>query len=442
MSHPLRGAGPPDGQAPPIPWQSMADRPVVLILGAGFGGIGAARKLQKAPVDVVLVDRHDYHTFQPLLYQVATDVLDPETVGHPIREFVDKQHNLSFTQASVTGIDLDTRTVHFSDWDPQRYDFLIVGLGARVNYFGTAGADEQAFPLYTLNDAVRLKQHMLRTLEDANRHHADLAPGALDVVIVGGGPTGVETAGALAELYFNLLDRDYPDLPIKDASITLVEHGDRLLAMFDEGMSAYTKDALQERGVTVRLGESVAEIAADHVTLASGATLPATTTVWGAGLQASPLAGALSDQLQHGRVPVGPLLNLEAHPEVFVVGDLAWITDAKTGEVLPQLGSVALQAGEHAGRTIDRITRKHKEPEPFHYVDKGTMATIGRRAAVAVVPPDIHLTGKPAFVMWGAVHLALLSGGDSRTAALTNWFWAFLTHDRPARVIIDPSEDD
>jgi NADH:ubiquinone reductase (H+-translocating) len=418
-----------------------AARPKVLVLGAGFGGLGAARKLKKAPVDVLLVDRHDYHTFQPLLYQVATDLLDPETVGHPIRGYVDKQDNLRFTQASVTGIDLGARTVTFSDWEPQTYDYLVVALGAQVNFFGTEGADEHAFPLYTLNHAVKLKNHVLRLFEDANKRKLPLDAGALDVVVVGGGPTGVETTGAMCELYFNVMRKDFPDLRVEDARITLVEHGDRLLSMFDEGISEYTKGALEELGATVRLGEKVHSIGADAVTLETGEVLPAATTVWGAGLTTSPLSAELSDDLQHGRVGVGPLLELPDHPEVFVVGDLAWIMDAESGDVLPQLGSVALQAGEHVGRTIDRITRKHKDPQPFHYVDKGTMATIGPRAAVAVIPPHEHLTGRAGFLAWGAVHLALLSGGDSRSAAFANWTWAIMTHDRASRVLVDPDED-
>jgi len=416
-------------------------RPRVLVLGAGFAGLGAARKLKKAPVDVLLVDKHDYHTFQPLLYQVATDVLDPVTVGYPVRHYVDHQDNLSFAQATVSEVDLDNHTVTFDDWEPQHYDYLVVALGARVNFFGTTGAAEHAFPLYTVNDAVRLKTHLLQAWEEASKYPEHLDAGTLDVVVVGGGPTGVETAGAMSELYYHVFSKDYPGLDVSRVRITLVEHGDRLLRMFDEGMSSYTRTELERRGVTIRLGEAVAEIALDHVVLGSGETIRAGTTVWGAGLQTSPLAGQLSDRLVHGRVPVGPMLQLDDHPEVFVVGDLALALDPD-GNPFPQLGSVALQAGEHVGRTIDRIERKHKDPVAFHYLERGTMATIGRGAAVAVMPPHLHLTGKPAFFAWGAVHLALLSGGDSRAAALTNWFWSYLAHDRPSRVIIDPSEDD
>jgi NADH dehydrogenase len=418
-------------------------RPKVLVLGAGFGGTGAARKLRKAPVDVVLVDRHDFHTFQPLLYQVATDVLDPATVGHPIRELVHQQENLDFAQATVSGIDLDARTVTFEDWEPQGYDYLVVGLGARANFFGTPGADEHAFPLYTLPQAVRLKQHLLRRFEEAAKHPALVEEGYLDVVIVGGGPTGVETAGALSELFHGVFPEDYPTIDTSALRITLVEHGDRLLSMFDQGISDYTRETLTERAVTVRLGELVAAIDADGVDLGSGERISAGTTVWGAGLQPVPLASELGVDLVHGRVPVDQFLRLERHPEVFVVGDMAITTDARSGEVLPQLGSVALQAGEHVGVTIDRLERNHKDPHPFHYVDKGTMATIGRKAAVAVIPPHhLTLTGRAAWAMWGAVHLALLTGGDSRMAAMTNWFWSFTTHDRPARVLIHPDDED
>jgi len=420
----------------------MPKRPVVVILGAGFGGIGAVSKLKKALVDIVLVDQHDYHTFQPLLYQVATDVLDPTTVGYPIRAFVDRQKNLSFTQASVTNIDLENQLVSFSNWEPQKYDYLIVALGGKANFLNIAGAEEHSFPLYTLNDAVKLKNQVLKRFEAADKSHAMVDDGALDMVIVGGGPTGVETAGAMADLYYSSLARDFPGLPVAQAKITLVEYGDRLLTMFNQGLSDYTKQALEERGVTIRLGESVTEIAADSVSLNSGEVLKAHTTVWGAGLSASPLASELSQDLKHGRVPTEPMLHLEGRPEVFVIGDLAWTTDAKTNKVLPQLGSVALQAGEHVGKTIDRMTRKHKEPEPFVYQDKGSMATVGRKAAVAALPPDIHLTGTAAALVWGSVHLALLSGSENRAVAIANWSFSYMHHDRPSRIILDLDDED
>lgn len=418
----------------------MASRPRILILGAGFGGLGAARKLHRAPAEVILVDRHDYHSFQPLIYQVATDLLDPQTVAHPIRSLVQKQDNLSFSMSTVSDIDLDSRTVSFEDWDDLTYDHLVVALGATVNYFGTEGAQEHAFPMYTVDDAIRLKNHMLQLFEDSAK--SDRADHLLDTVIVGGGPTGVEMAGALAHLVKVNMAADAPGHPISDAAITLVDHSERLISMFDEGMSAYAREELERMGVTIRSGESVKAIEEDRVILRSGDVIPSRTTIWAAGLKARDISARLSDNLRHGRVPVGPMLNLEGHPETYVIGDIAHVTDHSSGEVLPQLGSVALQSGEHVGRTIDRLLRKHKDPEPFSYHNKGSMATIGRGSAVAEIPPGMKLTGRPAFLMWGAVHLALLTGGDNRAAALTNWSFTLLSDDRPSRVLLDPDHDD
>ncbi|MPY95703.1 MAG: NAD(P)/FAD-dependent oxidoreductase [Acidimicrobiia bacterium] len=411
-----------------------------LVLGAGFGGLGAARALAGAPTDVVLVDRHDYHTFQPLLYQVATAALDPETVGHPVRALVDDQGNLRFHQATVTGIDLGSRQVSFAETAALSYDHLVVALGAGVDYFGVRGAAEHAFPLYTLEDAVRLKDHMLGRFE-ASEDAGAAGPGALDVVVVGGGPTGVETAGALAEWYRHELERDYPHLPVGDAAITLVERGGRLLEMFPNEIGAYAQRELERRGVVVRLGTEVTAVTPSGATVGPGDQLSAQTLVWAAGLQASPLAQALGVELDHGRASVAEDLSLAAHPEVFVVGDIALVASGRGAGPLPQLGSVALQAGEHAGRSIAR--RAHGEPtEAFHYRDKGTMATIGRGAAVVELPGGHHLTGRLAWLAWGAVHLALLTGGDSRASTLVDWAWMFFTHDRPSRVTVGAAEED
>jgi NADH dehydrogenase len=408
----------------------------VLILGGGFAGIGAARKLKDADVDVVLVDRHDYHTFQPLLYQVATDLLETSSVGHPLRDLFHDQPNVAVHQASVTGIDLGKRTVTFAEMTPISYDHLVIALGAEVNFFGTAGAAEHAFPMYTLEDAARLKDHVLHRWEAADRAPGLVDDGALSVVVVGGGPTGVESVGAMAELYRGDFSKDYPGLSQEHARLTLVEAGPALFPMFKEDIRSYTHRQLEKRRVEVLLGEAVTSVAPTRVTLKSGKVLKAHTLIWGAGLQGGAIVRSLGLELERGnRIPVGPDLALAQHPEVFAVGDIAWITDAKTDKVLPQLGSVALQAGEAAGENIARIVAGRK-PAPFAYHDKGTMATIGRASAVIQMQGGRTMKGKAASLAWGAVHLALLSTGEDRAKAVVNWTWAGFTHERSARISV------
>jgi NADH:quinone reductase (non-electrogenic) len=412
-------------------------RPRVVILGGGFAGVGAARGLEKADVDVVLVDKNDYHTFQPLLYQVATDLLEPSAVGHPLRDLFHEQPNLRVHLDAVTGIDLDRREIQFAEMKPLTYDYLVLALGAEVNFFGAAGAPEHAFPMYTLADAVRLKNHVLKKWEAADKDEMLAEDGALHVVVVGGGPTGVESAGALAELYRNNFADDYPDVPKEHARITLVEASPQLFGMFKENLQEYTKRVLEDFGVEVVLGEIVESVDPTRVTLKSGTVLEAHTLVWGAGLQANPIAGGLGLELERGnRISAEPDLSIAGHPEVFAVGDIAWITDAKTDDVLPQLGSVALQAGAQAGENISRIVAG-KGTKPFEYHDKGTMATIGRGAAVVQLPRGRTMKGETAWLAWGAVHLALLSTGEDRAKALVNWTWSGFTHERAARITVE-----
>jgi NADH:ubiquinone reductase (H+-translocating) len=414
----------------------QAGRPHVLVLGGGFAGVGAARKLRRADVDVTLVDKNDYHTFQPLLYQVATDLLETTACGHPLRDLFHEHANVAVHEATVTGIDLAAREVQFAEMAPLTYDYLVLGLGAGVNFFGVEGAEEHAFPMYTLADALRLKDHVLQKWEDADRDPALVEDGAVNIVIVGGGPTGIESAGALAELYRSNFSEDYRRIPQEQARIVLVEAGPALLPMFRSDIRSYTRKALEDRGVEVLLGEVVESIEPTRVTLKSGTVIKAHTLVWGAGLQASPLGDQLGVELQHGhRVPTEPDLSIAGHPEVFAVGDIAWITDAKTNEVLPQLGSVALQAGERAGENIARLVAG-KGTEPFEYHDKGTMATIGRGAAVVQSRGGRTLKGRAAFLAWGGVHLALLSTGEDRTKAVVDWTWAGFTHERPGRISV------
>ena len=357
------------------------------------------------------MDQNDYHTFQPLLYQVATDLLETTAVGHPLRGLFHEQPNVTVHQATVTAIDLATRTVQFGEMPALTYDYLVIALGAEVNYFGVKGADEHAFPLYTLADAVRLRTHVLRRWEAADRDPSLIDDGALNVAIVGGGPTGVESAGALIELYRHELAKDYPRVAQEQATITLVEAGPALLSMFKGDIRSYTKKTLEKRGVEVQLGEIVSSISPTRVALKSGATIKAHTLVWGAGLQANPIVTSLGIELEKGhRVHVEPDLTVPGHPEVMVVGDSAWIVDSHTDKALPQLGSVALQSGTQAGANIARRL-DGKDTKPFDYKDKGTMATIGRASAVVQFKHGRTLKGKMASLAWGAVHLALLSTG-------------------------------
>jgi NADH:quinone reductase (non-electrogenic) len=418
---------------------SSNGRPRVLILGGGFAGVGAAQKLKDADAEVVLVDRHDYHTFQPLLYQLATGLLETTGVGHSLRDLLAHHDNTTIHKASVTAVDLDARTVSFQELAPISYDYLVFGLGAEVNFFGTSGAAEHAFPMYTLPDATRLKDHLLERWEAADRDPSLLSDGALNVVVVGGGPTGVETAGAIAELYRGDLAKDYDGVTEEHARVTLVEAGPELFPMFKPKLREYTAKALTDRTVEVLTGTAVASVSPTEVTLKSGDVLRAHTLVWGAGLQGNALVRSLGLELQRGnRIGVGPELTLPGHPEVFVVGDAAAITDAKTSSVLPQLGSVALQSGEHVGETIAH-TFSGKATKPFAYRDKGTMAAIGRGAAVVQMLGGRTMTGKKAQLAWGTVHLALLPTNEDRAKAIVDWAGAATTHQRAGRITVEHS---
>jgi len=409
-------------------------RPRVLILGGGFAGVGAAQKLKDADAEVVLVDRHDYHTFQPLLYQLATGLLETSAVGHSLRDLVGHHKNTTVHQASVAGVDLQRREVRFDDLAPITYDYLVFSLGAEVNFFGTEGATDHAFPMYTLPNAVALQDHLLERWEAVDHDPSLVEDGALNVVVVGGGPTGVETAGAVAELYRAEFAKDYPDIEQSKARITLVEAGPELFGMFKPKLRAYAVKALTDRTVEVRTGSAVASVAPTRVTLESGEVLNAHTLVWGAGLQGNRLVQSLGLELERGnRIGVKDDLTLPDHPEVFAVGDAAAIFDAKSKQVLPQLGSVALQSGEHAGETIARQIAG-KKTKPFAYKDKGTMAAIGRRAACVQMLGGKTMTGTKAQLAWSAVHLALLPTNEDRAKAVVDWAGAVLTHQRVGRI--------
>ena len=418
----------------------MGDRPHVAIVGAGFGGLGVAEQLDHVPVEVTLIDQHNYHTFQPLLYQVATSLLNAEDVGAPVRSIFRHQENVTFRMATVTGVDVQGHKVQLQDGNQISYDYLVLAAGATVNYFNTPGAAEHAFPLYTLMHAVKLRNRILERFEAADRDPTLIEDGALNFVIVGAGPTGVETAGALSDLFYNLLPYDYHQLATEKALIIIVDRGKEVLAPFKGNLRAYAKEELKRRRVEVRLGEAVAEVGPTFVRLKSGEEIKAHTLIWAAGVRVNPLADLLELPQGHGgRIKLNPDLSVPDHPDIFVVGDLGEV--ALDGKVLPQLGSVAMQSGEHVGRQIAR--RLHGEPgQPFRYWDKGFMATIGRGAAVVELPNERTLHGPLAYFAWLGVHLALLSGMRNRIETLWNWGWSAFTHDRAARIILESKDDE
>jgi len=314
------------------------------------------------------------------------------------------------------------------------YDYLILALGADVNYFQTPGADEHAFPLYTMDDALRLKEHILRTFEAVDKNPALVDEGALTFCVVGGGSTGVEIAGAVSELLHVELAEDYPNLPVHKAQVLLYEHSPHLLPPFVPKLQVYAQKALEERGVKVHTGTGVSKIAPDSIDLSTGATVKTQTVVWAAGLLANPIVSSLGVELVHGgRIPVGSDLQVKDHPGVFAIGDIAAMTDGKTGRLLPGLGATAQQAGHHVGKTIRRLV-DGKQAEPFEYLDKGFMAQVGRGAAVVELPHGATMTGTSAWLAWLGVHLALLSGAEEKLATFVDWGWTLFTRKRGKRI--------
>jgi len=418
----------------------MAENPKVLILGAGFAGLGAARKLKDAPVDIILIDKNNYHTFQPLLYQVASMELGPSEVGFPVRQELHGQKNFIFHQASVSGVDLSKKLVTVEGMEPIPYDYLVVAMGAVVNFYGTKGAAENAFPLYTLRDAIRLKEHIIKKFEEADKNPAVVEDGALTFCIVGGGPTGVETAGALAGLFRGDLKQDFPNLPSTKFKIYLFEQGPVLLSPYKPKLQKYAERTLKENGVNVRTGVGVTEIEPTRLHLATGEVMEAHTVVWGAGVQANPSANLLGiEQEKGGRISVNLDLTLHDHPEVYIVGDIADIPDAKTKKFLPGLGSVALQSGQHAGENIAHVV-KGGTTQPFKYLDKGMMAMVAHGSAVAQLPKGPSMTGHLGWASWLGVHLLLLSGGEQKSSTLVDWGINLLTHNRTKRIITSEDE--
>lgn len=413
----------------------------VVILGAGFAGLAAcgvfARKTDPSAFEVVIVDRHTYNTFQPLLYQVATAGLNPGDIAYPVRSYLRGHPNVAFRKGVVRDVDFAAREVSFDgDEPPLAYDYLVIATGATTNFFGVEGAAENSHAIYTMEDAIAVRGRLSDALEHAATFGA--SNGELTVVLVGGGATGVEMAGTLAELRGMELSTTYKTIAPEDASIVLVEQLERPLGSFDERLSEYALRALHSRGVEVRLGRSVRQITADRVLLDNGDEIRCGTVVWSAGVRAGDFADRLAvPQSKGGRIEVTPELHLVDHNEVFVVGDVsAAVADPATGELLPQLAQPAIQEGRHAADQIIRAERG-LERRAFSYKDKGTMATIGRRAAVAELSNGIKLRGTLAWLAWLGLHVVTLLGFRNRFSVLLNWAWRYLWWRRGTRVIAE-----
>jgi NADH dehydrogenase len=409
----------------------------VVVIGCGFAGLTATRHLAGRPVAVTLIDQHNFHTFQPLLYQVATAGLAPTDVAYPVRTIFRHAPNVVFRHGKVTSVDLEAQRVTLSEGPDVDYDHLIVGTGATAAFFGIAGAAEHARPLYTLGDARRLRNIVLGTLEAADARPEEYDGGAPTFVVVGGGATGVETAGALAELLAVSIRQDRLRIDPERTRVVLLDAGDRLLAGFSTALGRYAAATLASRGVIVRLDEPVQEVTPEGVRLASGEWIGAAVVVWAAGVSVNnTLAGALAvPRGRGGRVTVENDLTLSGHDRVYVVGDAAAVPEGPgRPDPCPQLAQVAIQSGRHAARQILR-RRAGQPPEPFSYKDKGMMAAIGRRAAVAQLSDGIVLRGSLGWLAWLGLHIVYLIGFRNRLIVLLNWWWRYVNWPGGPRLI-------
>jgi len=410
-------------------------RPRVVIVGAGFGGLSAARTLANSEVDVLVLDRNNYHGFWPLLYQVATAGLEPESVTYPVRAIFRKHPTVAFRMATVQSVDFEQRIVQ-TDYGAESYTYLILAAGSTSHYFGSEALAQHTYALKDINEARQLRNHILRCFEQAVYEPGpERRKALLTFVLVGGGPTGVELAGTLAELLRNVLYKDFPELELADARIVLVEGQGRLLPTFAEPLAQDAHRRLEAMGVDIHLNTLATDADPTRVTFKDGSTIATHTIIWTAGVRGASLTDALDVPLARGsRVRVTSTLHLPERPEVFVIGDMAHLEGyQEEHQPYPMLAPVAIQQGQQAARNL--LARVRQQPmHHFIYLDRGQMATIGRRAAV-VEAFGIRLTGLIAWLAWLLVHLVELVGFRNRAIVLINWAYNYFTYDKGVRVI-------
>jgi len=408
-------------------------RPRVVIIGAGFGGLSCAKKLAGRRVDVLLIDRNNYHLFTPLLYQVASSLLNPSDIAQPVRSMFRGSRNVRVLRAEVTGIDFDRKAVRTADGGEHAYDRLVIAAGSTTNYFGLESVERTALGLKDLPEALELRNHILSALEQATQAGEEEAARWLTFVVVGGGPTGVEYAGALAELVRAVLPNEYPELAARTVRIVLVEGLDEVLPTFPGDLGREARRALAGRGIDVVTGVRVMDVGdGGSIVLSNGRELRAGTLVWAAGVKPAGLAEALDvPRSRSGRVEVDEYLRVKGRDGVYAIGDIASVID--DGREVPMLSAPAMQEGRHVARAIiDEL--EGGLPRPFRYRERGSMATIGRNAAVAELR-GLHLKGFIGWLTWLVVHLYYLIGFRNRLTVLLGWAWNYIRFDRPVRII-------
>ena len=412
-------------------------RPRVVIVGAGFGGLACARALDGKPVDVVLLDQHNYHLFTPLLYQVATGLLNPSDIAYPLRTIFRHSPNVRFRQATVTRVDLGSRVVRLDGSPPLSYDYLVLATGSTDNYFGNQEVARVSLGLKSLEDATRLRNHVLTCLERADAEPDPEARRALlTFVVVGGGPTGVESSGALSELMQIVAGKDYHQISRAEIRVILVEGADRLLNAFSVRLGRYARKVLERRGVEVRTGTLVKTANGHSVMLADGSAIACSTIIWSAGVRPNdPIGDSSLPRFRNARIQVDRWLRIPGAPGAYAIGDAA--SPAVADRELPMLSPPAMQGGRYVARAIaETLGGVQGERAPFHYIDKGTMATIGRNAGVTHLPGGLEFTGFLGWLTWLFVHIYYLIGFRNRISALGSWAWDYVRHDRPIRIIL------
>jgi len=407
--------------------------PHVVIIGAGFGGLEAARKLRKASVQITIIDRHNYHLFQPLLYQVAIAGLVPSQIAYPLRTIFRRQKNVNFQMGEVSSIDFGSRYVK-ADGSVIAYDYLILAVGGQTNFYGLHAVEQNGFQLKSVESAVNTRNHLLGILEEASREvDVERRRALLTFVVVGGGPTGVETAGALAELIIHVMAKDYPYMDLGDVRVILLEAGHDVMPTYPDELRKATYDLLRKKNVNIMLDTKLVDYNGMQITLENGTHINTHTLIWTAGVRSAEITDRLGvQQAAAGRVRVEPTLQLPQHPQVFIIGDAAYLENGN-GQPLPMLATVAQQEAKAAARNIQKIL-KGENPEPFHYKDPGLLATIGRNAAVARIW-GLSFSGFIAWVIWVALHIFRLIGFRNRLLVLINWAWDYFFYENQVRLI-------